>query len=213
MPCTPHPWAPAAPIAVLRSGGNAMVAAVAACAVQGAVEPQSTGIGRDCFHLYAPEGSGKINAFYWSGPPPGPDAQDLLAGRRTRHLMVETKRRAVVLLSGGLDSATTLAIAIDEGFEAYALTLRYGQRQVDEIRSASRVEVPGSVSARRARPSRSLGRRRRKRCASRRPRRSQGGRPKAEPTFVVSRWYREMVVSASRPKALTIRHHFPKSPV
>ncbi|MBS1137956.1 MAG: queC, partial [Proteobacteria bacterium] len=39
-----------------------------------------------------------------------------------------TERRAVVLLSGGLDSATTLAIAHGEGFDCYALSVAYGQR-------------------------------------------------------------------------------------
>ncbi len=44
--------------------------------------------------------------------------------------------RAVVLLSGGLDSATTLAEAIARGFEAHALTVRYGQRHEVELESA-----------------------------------------------------------------------------
>ena len=35
---------------------------------------------------------------------------------------------AVVLLSGGIDSATTLAVAVEEGFEIFALTFFYGQR-------------------------------------------------------------------------------------
>ncbi len=47
--------------------------------------------------------------------------------------------KAVVLLSGGLDSATTLAIAEAEGFESYALSFRYGQRHQIELESAARV--------------------------------------------------------------------------
>jgi 7-cyano-7-deazaguanine synthase len=46
---------------------------------------------------------------------------------------------AVVLLSGGMDSTTTLAIAIEEGFEAYALSFDYGQRHHIETEAAHRV--------------------------------------------------------------------------
>ncbi len=46
---------------------------------------------------------------------------------------------AVVLLSGGLDSATTAAIAVAEGFDVAALTLRYGQRHGAELEAAARV--------------------------------------------------------------------------
>lgn len=49
------------------------------------------------------------------------------------------KPKAVVLLSGGLDSATTLAVANDIGFETYALSFRYGQRHETEIEAAKRV--------------------------------------------------------------------------
>ncbi|WP_419938600.1 7-cyano-7-deazaguanine synthase QueC [Candidatus Palauibacter sp.] len=48
-------------------------------------------------------------------------------------------RRAVVLLSGGLDSATALAIAVEQEYEPYALTLRYGQRHEREVDAACRV--------------------------------------------------------------------------
>ncbi len=47
--------------------------------------------------------------------------------------------RAVILLSGGLDSATTLAIAQSEGFDCYALSFRYGQRHAAELDAARRV--------------------------------------------------------------------------
>lgn len=49
------------------------------------------------------------------------------------------QRKAVVLVSGGLDSATTLAIARKEGFACHALTFRYGQRHSREIEAARRV--------------------------------------------------------------------------
>ncbi|MGH7914496.1 MAG: 7-cyano-7-deazaguanine synthase QueC, partial [Candidatus Binataceae bacterium] len=52
---------------------------------------------------------------------------------------MEAKKKAVVLLSGGLDSATVLAIARREGYEAYALSFRYGQRHKHELESARKV--------------------------------------------------------------------------
>lgn len=48
-------------------------------------------------------------------------------------------KRAVVLLSGGLDSATTLAIARRENFRCYALTFKYGQRHQREVEAAKKI--------------------------------------------------------------------------
>lgn len=48
-------------------------------------------------------------------------------------------KKAVVLLSGGLDSATTAAIAIKEGYEAIALSFNYGQRHEKELEAATKI--------------------------------------------------------------------------
>jgi 7-cyano-7-deazaguanine synthase len=60
---------------------------------------------------------------------------------------METKRRAVVLLSGGLDSTTALAIAKSEGYEPHAMTFRYGQRHELEIDAAKRIATKSGVAA------------------------------------------------------------------
>ncbi|MGK7874626.1 MAG: 7-cyano-7-deazaguanine synthase QueC [Xenococcaceae cyanobacterium] len=49
------------------------------------------------------------------------------------------KSKAIILLSGGLDSATTAAVAIADGYEAIALSLRYGQRHERELKAAAKV--------------------------------------------------------------------------
>ena len=52
---------------------------------------------------------------------------------------MKTKRKAVILLSGGIDSATALAIAREMGFELYALSFFYGQRHKIELQSARQI--------------------------------------------------------------------------
>jgi 7-cyano-7-deazaguanine synthase len=63
--------------------------------------------------------------------------------------MESLAKRAVVLLSGGLDSATVLAIARSQGYELYALSFSYGQRHIVELDAARRVAEAIGVAAHR----------------------------------------------------------------
>ena len=55
-------------------------------------------------------------------------------------------KKAIVLLSGGVDSSTTLAIAKNEGFDCYALSFEYGQRHSLELEAAKRIAMAIKVS-------------------------------------------------------------------
>lgn len=88
--------------------------------------------------------SGKRQAGKGRHPPAG--RNPLLFGAMTSsHVTTAAAARpAVVLLSGGLDSATALAVAHRDGYTPYAMTFRYGQRHAVEIDAARRVaEVQG----------------------------------------------------------------------
>ena len=56
-------------------------------------------------------------------------------------------KKAVVLLSGGIDSTTTLAIAIEQDFDVYAISFRYGQRHQVELEAAKRIAASFEAKA------------------------------------------------------------------
>ena len=57
-------------------------------------------------------------------------------------------KNAVVLVSGGMDSAVVLALAREEGFAVHALSVSYGQRHTSELQAADRVSAARSARSR-----------------------------------------------------------------
>jgi gamma-glutamyltranspeptidase / glutathione hydrolase len=102
MVATSHPAAALAGIEVLKAGGTAADAAVAACALLGVIEPQSTGIGGDCFALVQPKGKGKIVAYNGSGRAPAAATADWYLERNI-HAVSLTSAHAVSI-PGSVDA-------------------------------------------------------------------------------------------------------------
>ncbi len=160
MACTSHPLASQTAIAILRSGGNAMDAAVAACAVQCVVEPGSTGIGGDCFCLYSPEGSTNIIAFNGSGKAPSGATVDWYEAQGITELERHSPHSVTVpgaidawaqLIGdhGSLDLKDVLAPAIHYARDGYPISSRVhkdfsGEGEILKLdENAARVFLPG----------------------------------------------------------------------
>ena len=155
MAATSHPLSTLAAIDVLRRGGNAVDAAVTACAVQCVVEPMSTGIGGDCFALYAPGGGPDViglNASGWA--PKGLTAQHLL-DQGIDSIPITSPHAASVagaidgwdmILSehGSIDLDQALQPAIDYAANGYAITPRVA---VDWKRNMAKLAANPSSAA------------------------------------------------------------------
>lgn len=102
MVATSQPMATEAAIQVLRDGGNALDAAIAASAVLGVVESYSTGIGGDCFILYHEASSGKLHAINGSGR--SPSAATPQAIRDRGHNTIPERGILSVTIPGAIDA-------------------------------------------------------------------------------------------------------------
>ena len=135
MASTSHPLSTQAAMRILQDGGNALDAALAACAVQAVVEPASTGVGGDCFCLYAPGGGDDIVAFNGSGRAPAAIDSKWLLERGVKH--IERNSPHAVTIPGAVDAwvqlsrdhgrmplGEVLAPAIAHAIDGYPITQR-----------------------------------------------------------------------------------------
>ena len=104
MAATSHPMATLAALDVLRAGGNAADAAIAAVAMQCVVEPESTGIGGDCFVLYSRAGGLPV-ALNGSGRAPAKATVDWYVEHGIREIEVPTPH--AVTVPGAVDAWCT----------------------------------------------------------------------------------------------------------
>ncbi|WP_169567148.1 gamma-glutamyltransferase [Sneathiella limimaris] len=122
-------------LGILKGGGNAMDAAIAACAVQCVVDPMQTGIGGDCFALIAPKGSSQIEGLNGSGRAPSALTADLLLDQGISEIELTSPHAVTVpgaidawvtlhAKYGSMDFADILAPAIEAAENGFAVTQR-----------------------------------------------------------------------------------------
>jgi gamma-glutamyltranspeptidase/glutathione hydrolase len=165
MAATSHPLATLTALDVLRRGGNAMDAAVAAVALLGVVEATQTGIGGDCFVLYMRRGEGEIIALNGSGWAPAAASLDRYLGRGVTSIPSDSADAVTVpgavaswarLISdhGTMKLAELLQPAIVAAEEGYAVTERVARdwaRQADKLRknkTAASIFLPNNTAPR-----------------------------------------------------------------
>ncbi len=107
MAATSQPSSTLAALDILRAGGNALDAAIAACAVQCVTEPGSTGIGGECFCLYQPAGAAVPITFNGSGRAPG--KADLAFFQENGIAALDPESAHVVTIPGAIDAWATLS--------------------------------------------------------------------------------------------------------
>ena len=158
MAATSMPQATLAALDVLRAGGNALDAAVAAVAVLCVVEPMSTGIGGDCFCLYAPAAQRRVIALNGSGRAPGAAALAWFEAQGITALEASSAHAVTVpgavsawetLLNAhgtrGLDELLRAAIAFaEDGFFVSPVVARAWELETEKLcRNASHPFLPG----------------------------------------------------------------------
>ncbi|MGZ0190043.1 MAG: gamma-glutamyltransferase family protein, partial [Alphaproteobacteria bacterium] len=107
MASTSQPSSTLAAIEILQAGGNALDAAIAACAVQCVTEPGSTGIGGDCFCLYQPSGTAVPIAYNGSGRAPGKSTLGFFQDKGIKAL--DDASAHVVTIPGAIDAWARLS--------------------------------------------------------------------------------------------------------
>lgn len=156
MAATSHPLATATALDILRRGGTAMDAAIAAAAVLAVVEPAETGIGGDCFVLYAPKGRVPPVAFNGSGRAPAAAHLDWYLERGLTEIPDDSPHAVTVpgavdawcrmhARFGALDFAELLRPAIQYAESGYVVHERVAQEWRVASARLAKDQAAGSV--------------------------------------------------------------------